>query len=368
MALVTFFALVTSWINWGFSLVFSAVLALEVARRVRGVDYRALAAASFLGIGSIWAQGLSGSAALQMASPGALQPQIRDIVAERRAGARGDHPVPQHDLPLAEPRLGRRRDRRRDDGDVVRHAAGATRAHGAPISASRCPTKTIAPEITWPGTPGTWLEHSPILTWLVVALGGTFLVRYFMAAPEPLNALTLNIINLSFLLVGMLLHRTPARLMRAVQDATPAVWGVILQFPFYAGIAGIITGTHLSQQLASAFVQISTPTTFPAVVAVYSAVLGVFVPSGGSKWVIEAPYVMEAAHALKVHLGWIVAAYDLGEALANLVQPFWMLPILGIFRLGARDVMGYTLVVFIALVPTVLLLVTLLGRTLSYPL
>ena len=189
-----------------------------------------------------------------------------------------------------------------------------------------------------------------------------------MAAPEPLNALTLNIINLSFLLVGMLLHRTPARLMRAVQDATPAVWGVILQFPFYAGIAGIITGTHLSQQLASAFVQISTPTSFPAVVAVYSAILGVFVPSGGSKWVIEAPYVMEAAHSLKVHLGWVVASYDLGEALANLVQPFWMLPILGIFRLGARDVMGYTLVVFIALVPTVLLLVTLLGRTLSYPL
>jgi short-chain fatty acids transporter len=77
---------------------------------------------------------------------------------------------------------------------------------------------------------------------------------------------------------------------------------------------------------------------------------------------------MEAAHALKVHLGWIVAAYDLGEALANLVQPFWMLPILGLFRLGARDVMGYTLVVFLALVPVVLLLVTLLGRTLSYPL
>jgi short-chain fatty acids transporter len=101
---------------------------------------------------------------------------------------------------------------------------------------------------------------------------------------------------------------------------------------------------------------------------VYSAVLGVFVPSGGSKWVIEAPYVMEAAHTLKVHLGWVVAAYDLGEALANLVQPFWMLPILGLFRLGARDVMGYTLVVFLALVPTVLLLVTLLGATLSYPL
>src|SRR5712675_428953 len=81
VALVTFFALASAWFNWGFSLVFSAVLAIEIARRVEGVDYRALAAASMLGLGSIWAQGLSGSAALQMATPGALQPQIRDIVA-----------------------------------------------------------------------------------------------------------------------------------------------------------------------------------------------------------------------------------------------------------------------------------------------
>ena len=367
VTLVTFFALVTSWINWGFSLVFSAVLALEVARRVRGVDYRALAAASFLGIGSIWAQGLSGSAALQMASPGALQPQIREIVANGGMVADGIIPF-RHTIFLWQSLV-----------SVVVEifvvtivmwfaTPPASRARTAADLGIALPRDDDRAKIEWPGTPGTWLEHSPILTWLVVLLGGTYLVRYFQAQPEPLNAITLNIINLSFLLVGMLLHRTPARLMRAVQDATPAVWGVILQFPFYAGIAGIITGTHLSQQLASAFVQISTPTSFPSVVAVYSAVLGVFVPSGGSKWVIEAPYVMEAAHTLKVHLGWIVAAYDLGEALANLVQPFWMLPILGLFRLGARDVMGYTLVVFLALVPTVLLLVTLLGMTLSYPL
>jgi short-chain fatty acids transporter len=100
----------------------------------------------------------------------------------------------------------------------------------------------------------------------------------------------------------------------------------------------------------------------------YSAVLGVFVPSGGSKWVIEAPYVMAAAHELEVHLGWIVTSYDLGEAVANLVQPFWMLPILGMFGLRARDVMGYTLVVFLVLTPVVVVLVTVLGLTLPYPL
>ncbi len=368
VALVTFFAMASSWFNWGFSLIFSAVLAREIARRVVGVDYRALAAASFLGLGSIWAQGLSGSAALQMASPGALQPQIRAIVA------RGDL-LPGGLIPfshtiflwqslvsvlvevvivtavmwLATPPAGRGKTAR----DLGIALGESEMEPPAPIG---------NPE------PGQWLEHSVILNWLIVLLGGIYLVRYFMRAGEPLNAINLNTVNLTFLLLGFLLHKTPARLMHAVQSATPAIWGVLLQFPFYAGIAGIITTTHLSERIAHLFVSLSSSHTFPAIVATYSAVLGVFVPSGGSKWIVEAPYVMAAAHELKVHLGWVVVSYDLGEALANLVQPFWMLPILGLFQLRARDVMGYTFVVFLVLVPVVLLLVMLLGGTLSYPL
>jgi short-chain fatty acids transporter len=368
VALVAFFALASSWFNWGFSLVFSAVLAIEIARRVEGVDYRALAAASMLGLGSIWAQGLSGSAALQMATPGALQPAIRDIVSHGGIVPGGliafrhtiflwqslvavavEIAVVVFVMYLATPPPGR----------------GKT-AKDLGIDLSERRTTNDEPRTS--PTPGKYLEHSPILMWFVVALGGAYLARYFWLADEPLNALNLNILNLAFLLVGFLLHGTPARLMRAVQDATPAVWGVILQFPFYAGIAGVITTTHLSELVADAFVRVSTPATFPPLVALYSAVLGVFVPSGGSKWVIEAPYVMAAAHTMKVHLGWVVSAYDLGEALANLVQPFWMLPVLGLFKLGARDVMGYTIVVFLALTPVVLLLVTLLGLTLPYPL
>jgi short-chain fatty acids transporter len=368
VAMVTFFALASSWLNWGFSLVFTAVLAREVARRVERVDYRALCAASFLGIGSVWAQGLSGSAALQMATIGALQPQIRDIVAH-------DGVVPggiigfSHTIFLWQSLL-----------SVVVEMVVVTAVMwlAAPPAGSGRTARQLgvdlghgeAPPPAMPRTipPGARLEHSPLLTWLVVALGGAYLLRYFAAAGDPLNALNLNIVNLIFLLAGFLLHRTPARLMYAVQNATPAVWGVILQFPFYAGIAGIITGTHLNEQLASLFVRLSSPATFPPLVALYSAVLGVFVPSGGSKWVIEAPYVMQAAHQLKVHLGWVVASYDLGEALANLLQPFWMLPVLGLFQLRARDIMGYTFTVFIVLLPTVLLLVTLLGLTLPYPL
>jgi short-chain fatty acids transporter len=369
VAVVTFFALVSSWINWGFSLVFSAVLAREVARRVERADYRALAAASFLGLGSIWAQGLSGSAALQMATPGALPPQIRDIVAH--GGLVPDGIIPfRHTIFLWQSLV----------SVVVEIVVVTTVMWLAAPSGSAARTaedlgievnrSALSPQPSAPATrrPGAFLERSPILTWLIVALGGAYLWRYFAAAGEPLNAITLNTVNLTFLLVGFLLHGTPARLMRAFQEATPAVWGVILQFPFYAGIAGVITTTHLNDVIAGLFVRVSTHTTFPAIVAVYSAVLGVFVPSGGSKWVIEAPYVMAAAHSAQSHLGWVVSAYDLGEALANLLQPFWMLPILGLFRLAARDVMGYTIVVFLALTPVVLILVTVLGATLPYPL
>ena len=117
--------------------------------------------------------------------------------------------------------------------------------------------------------PNPFHESRPVAGTLAAAdvagrrLGCDYLARYFSAAGDPLNALNLNILNLAFLLVGFLLHRTPARLMRAFQEATPAVWGVILQFPFYAGIAGIITATHLNERLAAVFVRFSTAADLP---------------------------------------------------------------------------------------------------------
>ena len=368
IAWVALFAMLSSWFNWGFSLIFSAMLAKETARRVEGVDYRAVAASAFLGLGSIWAQGLSGSAALQMATPSALQPATRAIV---EAGGK----IPGGIIPLSntiflwQSLVSVLVEVVIVTALVYLYAPSAARARSAAdlgIELGRSPLEADDPPRK--ATPGEWLEHSPIPSVLFVLLAGGYLVGYFASSGQGLNALNLNTVNLVFLTLGVLLHGTPARLMRAVKEATPGVWGVILQFPFYAGIAALIVKTHLNEAIAGFFVGLSTPRTYPAVVALYSAVLGVFVPSGGSKWVIEAPYVMQAAHDLKVHLGWMVAVYDLGEALANLVQPFWMLPILGLFGLRARDVMGYTFIVFLVLLPVVLLLVTVLGATLPYPL
>lgn len=369
VAMVTLFAMASSWLNWGFSLVFSAILAKRVAQTVKGVDYRALAASSLLGLGSVWAQGLSGSAALQMATPSAMPPAVRAIVAHDGAIPGGVLPfsqtifLPQSLLSVAIELL-----------IVPSIMALATPVGERAKTAADLGVETRETDPTDDSSSivtntsfAARLEGARWLLLPVVALGAAYVVRFFWRSGQGVAALNLNIVNLIFLLLGMALHGTPQRLMKAFQDATPAVWGVLLQFPFYAGIAGIITKTHLSASIAGFFVALSSKTTFPALIAIYSTVLGVFVPSGGSKWIIEAPYVMAAAHELRVHLGWMVAVYDLGEALANLLQPFWMLPVLGLFGLKARDVMGYTLLVFLVLFPVVLVLVTVLGSTLPYP-
>jgi short-chain fatty acids transporter len=196
----------------------------------------------------------------------------------------------------------------------------------------------------------------------VVAFDFVYLARVVASRAttiaDALNAIDFNTINRFFLMLGALLHWRLSSLMRAVREATPATWGVLLQFPFYGGIFGIMTALRLSDALASLLVRASTPALYPAMIVVYSAVLGIFVPSGGSKWVIEAPYVLEAARALSVPDGWMVVTCNLGEAIANLLQPFWMLPVLALLGLRARDIMGYTYLVALVLLPVVIVLVT----------
>lgn len=352
--LVAMCAMGTSLLNWGFSLIFSAVLAREVARRVPSADYRALGAASFLGLGTVWAQGLSGSAALQMASPSSMPAKLAELIGGT--------------IPLTETIF-----RWQSVACVVVEIAvvGAVMWSIAPAAGQGAAALGIdlgpdqPPALPPPVTPGERLEHSPVLLLPVVAVGFAWIFQSVLGRADSvaaaLNAIDFNTINLFFLMSGALLHRTPASLTRAVRDATPAVSGVLLQFPFYAGIFGVMTGTTLSGTIAAAFVSVSNATLYPAMIVLYSALLGLFVPSGGSKWVIEAPYVLEAARTLGVEDGWMVVTYDLGEAIANLMQPFWMLPILALLGLKARDIMGYTYVVAMFLVPLVLVLVTVLS-------
>jgi len=213
--------------------------------------------------------------------------------------------------------------------------------------------------------PGEWLEYTPVLTLFIALLGFAYLwtVR---AEKGWLQTLDLPNYNLFFLMLGLVLHWRARSFTNAVVAAVPATSGIIVQFPFYAGIAAIITSSTISKDLANLFVHVSTADTYPILVSIYSAVLGLFAPSGGGKWIIEAPYVLQAAIEQKVNLGWVVQIYNTAEALPNLVNPFWMLPLLGILKMKARDLVGFGLVQLLVHTPIVLFLMWFLARTFTY--
>jgi len=356
VAMVALFSMLTSLISWGLSLIFSGLLVREMAQRVKGMDYRAAGAAAYLGLGAVWAMGLSSSAAMLMATKTAMPPSLFNIS--------GLIPLTQT-LFLWQSIA----------TTVVLIVLSVLIAYLSTPSAANARTaesygiqyEPMQSSLEAKTKPGEWLEYSPLLTILVAALLCYYLFDVFRTSPQgALAALDLNTYNLIFITVGLLLHWRPKRFMRAVANCVPATGGVLIQFPFYAVIFGMIVGTGISDALARLFSAISTHNTYPLLVAMYSAVLGIFIPSGGSKWVIEAPYILQAANLHHVHLGWVVQIYNASEALPNLIIPFWMLPLLGILKLKARDIVGYGVLQMIVHIPVVFFLCWLFARYIPY--
>ena len=214
-------------------------------------------------------------------------------------------------------------------------------------------------------TPGEWLEYSPLLTIVLCALGFGYLLREVLTSGAAI-LLQLDHYLFLFLVVGLLLHWRPRSFVQAIAASVTPVGGVMIQYPMYAGIVRMLTESGLATDISHFFVSIANQHTYPVMVGIYSAFLGLFIPSAGGKWLIEAPYLLDAAKELNVHLGWVVQTYNATEALANLIHPFWMLPLVGILGLKARDIVGYSMLQFVVHVPLVLLLVWLLNYTLQY--
>jgi short-chain fatty acids transporter len=356
IALVAMFSMLTSLLSWGVSLIFSGLLVREMARRISGLDYRSAGAAAYLGLGVSWAMGLSSSAAMLMATKAAMPASLYEIS--------GVVPLSQTIFLWQSAAT-----------TVILIAVAVLVAYlSAPSAANartaadyEIPPVSSAKADERAPTPGEWLEYSPALSILVAVLLTVYLVQVFRTSPNgALAALNLNTYNLIFIVAGLLLHWRPNRFLRAVAESIPATGGVVLQFPFYAMILGMIAGTGLSEKLAHLFVSVTSHNTFAVVVGLYSAGLGVFIPSGGSKWVVEAPYVMQAAIANRVHLGWVVQTYNASEALPNLINPFWMLPLLAILKLRARDLVGYGMLQLVVLFPIALLLCWLFSLWISF--
>jgi short-chain fatty acids transporter len=353
-AFVALFSMLSSLLSWSFSLIFSALLAREVTHRVRGADYRAVGAAAYLGLGSIWALGLSSSAALIMAAPGSLPAsilKISGVIPLSQTLGLWQSAVMALVLGVLSAAI------------CYYSAPDAEQARGMAEMGVEYQATTVA--VGRPERPGEWLEYSPLLTIFLGGCGLTYLARE-VADKGPSILLDLNHFVFAFLVAGLLLHWRPRSFARAISAGVPSVAGVLIQYPLYAGIVKMMTESGLAKRLAEFFIDISSPHSFPFLVGVYSAVLGLFIPSAGGKWLIEAPYMLAAAKSLHVHLGWVVQTYNATEALANLIHPFWMLPLLGILGLKARDIVGYSMLQFVVHVPVVLFLVWILNYTLTY--
>ena len=362
IVMVAMVSLSVSLINWAMSTVLTALLVIALAKRKElNMDYRAAAAAAIIGMGATWALGISSSAAQLQANKASLPEPIYNLT--------GVIPFTETIfLPQSMIMTG-----------VLIIVSIAIAFWSAPKGNS---IKTMddfsigfedeKKQSPVQKRPGDWLENSPILSILIVALGLIWMFNEFGKSNPIIAISSLNTYNFIFLMLGIALHGTPRNFLNAVSKAVPAISGVLIQFPLYGSIAFIMTSAmnaqdlSLSHYIAEFFVSIASKETFSIVMGLYSAILGFFIPSGGGKWIIEAPYVMQAAHDLKVHLGWSVQIYNAAEALPNLINPFFMLPMLGILKLKAKDVIGFTVTQLVFHLPLVLFLLWILGRTLTY--
>lgn len=333
---VTFFSLIACWINWGFGLVVGAILAKELAKQVDGVDYRLLIASAYSGF-VIWHAGFSGSIPLALATPGS------EALLKATGGAVSE-PI-STSLTIFSPY----------NLAMVLIIIVCLPFINAKMHPSKDQVVTIdknllvdeKEEIRVAVTPAEKIENSIIMSGIIAAAGIIYLVYYF--ATSGFN-LSLNIVNLIFLVLGIICHKTPINYVNAISAATKGAAGIILQFPFYSGImtmmtaVSVTTGLSLAAVISNWFVSIATPITFPLFTFLSAGVVNFFVPSGGGQWAVQGPIMMPAGQALGVSPALTGMGIAWGDAWTNMIQPFWALPALGIAGLSARDIMGYCLI------------------------
>lgn len=337
IALVTGVSAIACWLNWGFGLIVGVIFAKEIAKRLAGVDYRLLIASAYSGF-VVWHAGLSGSIPLTMATPGeALAKATNGILTE---------PVPvsqttldYHNLIIVA---------------VVIVAIVITNSLMHPKNDIICVDPALLEEDSpvvakldkKSLTPAQRMENSRVLSWIVALLGFAYLVIHLGFRGGSFD---LGSVIMLFLFLGVVLHGTPLAYVRAFGKAATGASGIILQFPFYAGIMGIITGVGASgicfgTVISNACISISNPTTYPLLTFLCAALLNMFVPSGGGHWAIQAPIMFAAGANLGVDPGLTGTAIAWGDAWTNLIQPFWAIPALAIAKLDAKDIMGFCLI------------------------
>ncbi|MCL6623485.1 MAG: TIGR00366 family protein [Fimbriimonadales bacterium] len=351
-ALTAVVAMVSALVNWGLGLIVGALLAREVGvafrESGRKLHYPLVAAAGYVGL-MVWHGGLSGSAPLKMSQMKDVQEVLGGVTlpgGQKLAEAVGP-------LPLSETLF----------SPLNLVTCGllllfvpfffwllAPKGDQAMTGIERFqPQGEISPPEPQEKTLVAFLEQKPYLNWIAALLGITYLSLYLPKL--GFWNIDINVINLCLLILGLILHPSPLSYVRAITEASRGVGGIILQFPFYAGILGILSASGLLQKISDGIVSISTATTFPFWTFLSASLVNLFVPSGGGQWGVQGPIVMLGASQLGVDYGSAVMALAYGDEWTNMLQPFWALPLLSLTGVRARDIFGYTIVVMLLSFP-----------------
>ena len=322
--LVTLVSLAASWINWGFGLVIGALFAKALARQIR-VDYRLLIASAYSGF-VVWHGGLAGSIPLTIATPGHFSEDQIGIIPTSQTIFAGYNLIIVVALFVIMPLINRWMMPSEDESVFV-----SREQLSEPEDRDRDAIER----------PADRLENSTLLSMLVGIPGLLYLVHYFFFAGGGLN---LNSVNFLFLTLAIVLHRTPRSLLASLNEAIKGGAGIVIQFPFYAGIMGIMMQSGLAQSLSELFAAIANADTLPFWSFISAGIVNLFVPSGGGQWAVQAPVMLPAAEALGADVSRVAMGVAWGDAWTNLLQPFWALPVLAIAGLNAKDIMGFCLI------------------------
>jgi short-chain fatty acids transporter len=319
-----------SWLNWGFGLVLGGIVAQKLAKNVKGLHYPLAIAAGYSGF-AVYGIGLSGSVPLLLATPGnfvegqiGLIPLTETIFSPYLLVT---NLVVMIVLPLFNSLL---------------HPKDPARIKE--LDPSTLPTFKRAPVVDRK-TIANSLNNSRIIGIGFGLIALLFSIRFFVSG----GTLDLNTVNFIFLFLGILLFARPAAFIDAVNDGVRIVAGIIIQYPFYAGIMGILTASGLAVAFADGFVAISTAETLPFWSFLSGGILNLLMPSGGGQFAVQGPVMLEAAQALGANNAATALAVQIGDQWTNMVQPFWILPVLAISGLKLRDVMGYLLMILVLL-------------------
>lgn len=321
IVLVSVVSLLASWLNWGFGLVVGALFAKALARQIN-VDYRLLVASAYSGF-IVWHGGLAGSVPLTIATPGHFSENLIGVIPSSNTIFAGFNLFLLGVLFVVVPLVNRLMLPKPSDSIYVDPAK--LQDEPPPLSSSERPADK--------------LENSMVLALLVGFAGIAYLVQYFLKG----GSLNLNIVNYLFIFLAIVLHGTPRRLLHSLQQAIQGGAGIVIQFPFYAGIMAVMIQSGLAQSMSEWFVSFASAQSLPFWSFISAGIVNIFVPSGGGQWAVQAPVMLPAALELGADVSRVAMAVAWGDAWTNMIQPFWALPVLAIAGLKAKDIMGFCL-------------------------